>query len=496
VSELALVARKTKPVEAEQGTVTGAAPLTPIQHWFFEHNGSQPGSFNLAVMLETREQLDVALFEKALREVLNHHDALRLRFGLEDSGWRQWHAAAADCAVVSYTDLTAQPESEQVAHLEATLRMLQSEINLEQGPVARFAYFHRGEGRAARLLGVIHRLVADDLSWQILFGDLETAYGQLKSNQPVRLPRKTTSFKYWAERIREDARTETLKQEAGFWTDERFNEPSCLPLDYPAGDNTQASAERLVVSLGEEESSALRESVPHAFHVQISDLLMTALARTFTQWSGTDSFLAYTEGPGRETALEGVDLTRSVGWFDELFPTFLKLKPWESPGQTLRTIKEQLRQVPNWGVGYGRLRYLSEEVDVREKLNRLPQPEVMLSFRPLPQLVASDSTLFQTLPGVLGNLASHSLLLRPYLIEVRVFENAGVLQAEWTYSENLHRRETIAHLAEDFLAALRELIAHADTPDAGGYTPSDFPLAALNEEKLRKLERLLEESEE
>jgi non-ribosomal peptide synthase protein (TIGR01720 family) len=58
---------------------------------------------------------------------------------------------------------------------------------------------------------------------------------------------------------------------------------------------------------------------------------------------------------------------------------------------------------------------------------------------------------------------------------------------EWTYSENLHDQATIERLARDFAEALRALIAHCQSPDAGGVTPSDFALADLDQKKLDKM---------
>jgi non-ribosomal peptide synthase protein (TIGR01720 family) len=45
---------------------------------------------------------------------------------------------------------------------------------------------------------------------------------------------------------------------------------------------------------------------------------------------------------------------------------------------------------------------------------------------------------------------------------------------EWTYSRNLHRRDTIESVALAFKQALQALVDHCRAPEAGGYTPSDF----------------------
>jgi non-ribosomal peptide synthase protein (TIGR01720 family) len=63
----------------------------------------------------------------------------------------------------------------------------------------------------------------------------------------------------------------------------------------------------------------------------------------------------------------------------------------------------------------------------------------------------------------------------------------GRLQVTWTYGESIHRGETVEKLAADFLARLRELISHCQSPEAGGHTPSDFKLAKVKQSQLDKL---------
>jgi non-ribosomal peptide synthase protein (TIGR01720 family) len=427
--------------------------------------------------------------------VLEHHDALRLRFTRADSQWQQQNVAVEDQEVFSYVDLSTLPPVEQNVRMETMQTKLAESLDVSSGPLVKFAYFNLGSARTSQLLALAHRLVVDQRSWQILVEDLEAVYGQLENNQPVKLPNKTTSFKVWAEQSQAHADSEALQRELSYWTGKGFDQLFRVPVDFPGGENTGSSAKRVVVSLGKEETTALRERVPQAYHVQITDLLFTALAQSFTRWTGSDLFLAHSEGPGRDTPLEGIDLTRSVGWFAQLFPMPLQVNQSDTLGETLRSVKEQLRQVPNWGLGYGPLRYLSDDPQTRERLSHLPKPRVLISFQSLLPAVSPKSSLFQS-GREDGEEAAYRSSTRRYLLDVRVFERDGALQAEWTYSERLHRRATIEHLAAGFVAAVRDLIAYSETSDAGVYTPSDFPLAPLNEEGLQKLALLLDDSDE
>jgi non-ribosomal peptide synthase protein (TIGR01720 family) len=78
---------------------------------------------------------------------------------------------------------------------------------------------------------------------------------------------------------------------------------------------------------------------------------------------------------------------------------------------------------------------------------------------------------------------------RSTLLEVTGSVVGGCLRVEWTYSTNQYDDLTIDWLAQDYIAALRELIAHCQSPEAGSYTPSDFGLATLDQRQLDQLVR-------
>jgi non-ribosomal peptide synthase protein (TIGR01720 family) len=228
------------------------------------------------------------------------------------------------------------------------------------------------------------------------------------------------------------------------------------------------------------------QEVPHAYNTQINDVLLTALVQIFAEWIGERSLLVDLEGHGREQLFEDVDLSRTVGWFTTIFPVLLELGKVSHTGEALKSVKEQLHRTPNRGIGYGLLRYLSQDAAMRFKLQGFPQAEV--SFNYLGQL---DQVLSK--PPVLGlakesSGPEHSRLgSRSHLLDVNGFVAEGRLQLDWTYSKNVHQRATVERLAQGFMEALQSLIAHCQSPEVGGYTPSDFPEAELSQEELDEL---------
>jgi non-ribosomal peptide synthase protein (TIGR01720 family) len=485
IAELGVVANTDQTIQAEQGLVVGPLPLTPIQQWFFEQNQPEPHHWNQAVLLEALQVLDPYLLEQALQQLLVHHDGLRLRFMPSEHGWHQTNASPDGKVPFTWMDLSAVPLDAQKSAMEAAATDLQASLNLSEGPIVRIALFELGASRSSRLLFIIHHLAVDFGSWRILFEDLQTAYQQLSQGEAIQLPQKTTSFKQWSERLREYAHSPELQQEWDYWLSEPNRQQTRLPVDYPTGVNTVASAQTVSVTLSAEETQILLQEVQAIYRTQTEEVLLAALAQAFAQWTGVNSLLVNLEGNGRESFVD-VDPSRTVGWFTTIFPVLLNLGETDNLGEALKAVKEQLRRISHNGIGYGVLRYLSGDAVITEKLQALSQAEVIFLYlgqfsKSLPQ-----SSLFKTTREFSG-LERSSRGTRPHLLEVTGSVAEGQLRLDWTYSKNVHKRDTVENLSQAFVKALRSLITHLQSPKTPGYTPSDFPLAKLDQQNLDKL---------
>ncbi|MEG5026529.1 amino acid adenylation domain-containing protein [Microcoleus sp. AT8-B1] len=471
IAQLAAVADTTGTQQSEQGLIIGDVPLTPIQHWFFEQNLSDPHHWNQAVLFELRQPLEPALIESVLQELLKHHDALRLRFVQGESGWQQDLANPDEIAPFTCIDLSSLPPEEREAAFQTAATQLQASLNLSEGPLLRAALFDFGKHQPNCLLLAIHHLAVDGVSWRILIEDFQTAYGQISRGETVALPPKTTSFKQWAERLHEWARSPELQAEFDYWFALSHQPTSRLPVDFPTAANLVASEKTVSVALSVEETKLLLQEVPAAYRTQINDVLLTALGQAFERWTGNNSLLLDLEGHGREDIFEGVDLSRTIGWFTSVFPVLLNLKKPADLGAAIKSVKEQLRAVPNRGVGCGVLEYLNPE-NVKN-LHKLPQAEVSFNYLGQFDQVLPKSSLFMLSSEPVGPLRSPRGNRR-YLLEINGFVASNKLQLDWTYSESIHRRESIENLATGFIESLRSLIQYCQSPDAGGCTPSDF----------------------
>ncbi|HDQ9890450.1 TPA: non-ribosomal peptide synthase/polyketide synthase [Pseudomonas aeruginosa] len=470
----------TQVLAIDQGPVTGVTPLLPIQQGFFAEEVAERHWWNQSVLLEAREPLDARLLEQALRGVLAHHDALRLSFAREAAGWTARHrgveeGAAALLRVARVADLAA---------LRALADEVQRSLDLADGPLLRALLATFDDG-SQRLLLVIHHLVVDGVSWRILFEDLQTAYRQLLAGQAVELPAKTSAFRDWAERLQAFAGDGGLDGELAYWQGQLQGASSDLPCLDPQGDQSNRHARSVSCGLDAEATRQLLQEAPAAYRTQVNDLLLTALARVICRWTGQVDALIQLEGHGREELFAEIDLTRTVGWFTSLFP--LRLTPAEGIAASIKGIKEQLRAVPNKGIGFGALRYLGSAAS-QAALAGLPVPRITFNY--LGQFDGSfameEGALFAPAGERAGDDQSPDAPLANWLaLNGRIY--GGELRIDWSFSGECFEIASIQRLADAYRDELLALIAHCRVAEGQGLTPSDFPLARLDQARLDQL---------
>ncbi len=230
--------------------------------------------------------------------------------------------------------------------LSEVVEAAQRSLDLKHGPLLRVLLADLPDG-SQRLLLVVHHLVVDGVSWRILLEDLQQAYQSLQAGQAPNLPAKTSSFKAWADRLKEHASSEAVERELCYWRQALEGVSTDLPCERPEGGRQQRHVAHADTRLPRETTRRLLQEAPAAYRTQVNDLLLTALARVVCRWSGRAEVLVRLEGHGREDLFEDIDLTRTVGWFTSLYP--VRLSPRQNLADSVKAIKEQLRAIPSRG---------------------------------------------------------------------------------------------------------------------------------------------------
>ncbi len=490
IETLARAVRRAEGADtSREEPVEGDSPLLPVQRWFFEREPEEAYHYNQSMLFSLPKGFRAELLASVLEVLHARHDALRLRFDRVSGEMRAAHDPGAK-VTVSSVDLRGLSLVERTAAIESISSKTQASLHLSRGPLACFVHFDAGPDESGRLLAVIHHLVVDGVSWRILLEEFERVYRSLSAGTEVVLAPKTTSYRRFSTLLSEHALSESVESQAGFWR-ETLSRGGALgfPLERAPADvsNIEGDVARVRGILSEEETRALLQDLPARYRTEVNDALLAGLLDAVSRLSGQNVLTLTLEGHGREELFDSVDVSRTVGWFTSLYPVSLSRKEGESPAETLRSVKEQLRRIPEKGIGYGLLRYSNPRFAPEfQALESRKRP--LVSFNYLGQLdgtLAGDS-FFQSAPDRIGRPRSPRGERR-HLIDVTAVTTRGRLQVEWMYAGKVFERRSIETLNEAFLDALRSLLQSGDEPEMDAYSPSDFPLLDLDQAKLEKL---------
>ena len=446
----------------------GEVPLLPIQADFLGAGLPVPSHWNQSVLLQPRTPVALAALRKALEAVIAHHDAFRLRFGRNAEGrWTQRYGTSAHHLA---HELLWVRQARDAAQIDALCDEAQRSLDIAQGPLLRALAIEVEDG-SQRLLLAVHHLVVDGVSWRILLEDLGTACAQVLRGEAVVLPEKTSSYKDWSQALKiHAAQLARDKRERAHWQ-ALAEVPVQLPCDRPQGAATTAEQASVELRLDKAATEALLKDAPAAYRTQVNDILLTALGRALCAWSGHERILVDLEGHGREDLFDGIDLTRTVGWFTSAFPA--ALAPLGEPGAALMRVKESLRDIPGKGLGFGLLRQ-------HEEPGTAAHAQVVFNY--LGQFDGDfDADALWTLAAERMGVAVNEGAPMGHEFQVSGQVYAGELALRVTYSRARHDAASVQGWVDRFRQELLVLIAHCTSglADAQGVTPSDFPLAAL-----------------
>jgi amino acid adenylation domain-containing protein/non-ribosomal peptide synthase protein (TIGR01720 family) len=478
IAALAAAAEPTDAPVADQGPVTGDVPLTPVQHWFFDQCLDDLHAWDQAVRIELRRPVSVDVLARAAVAVVHHHDLLRVRFTPSQGGGalpRQWIAEPGEAVAVGRAPLPVDG-TDPVTMADG------SRPNLEQGPVVTFLLLEQ-EGEPRALLVRSHALVIDGFSWRLLAEDLSAAVRQLEEGATeVLLPPKTTSYQQWAEDLQQRAADGRHDSETEYWWSARRTTVSPLPMIADDSDRGGAGFE-VRGELSEERTRELLQDVPSAYQTRIEEVLLTALATAFAATCDGASLLVELRSHGRDgDSAQALDVSRTVGWFTTLAPVLLEVDPAQDPGSRLKQVKEQLRGLPAGGRGFGVLRYLHPDGEIRRRMAALPRPAVGFNYLGQFDATLDAGDLFRLAPETGG--LRRGLWSPRYAVEF----HGAILQRRFQVVARLDGgrlgNSRARSLLSAFLAQLEALIDHCRSPEAAGFTPSDFPAARLDQGEL------------
>jgi amino acid adenylation domain-containing protein/non-ribosomal peptide synthase protein (TIGR01720 family) len=438
-----------KAEEGEQGLLKGNSGLLPVQQWYFANNGDNTdiSHFNQSVLLSVSKSVSVDTLHRAADLLSARHDALRFRYRNVLGTWEQYYSDGSDAFVAE--------ELRDISEITGRSQYYQQSLDITEGPVFRFVLLLTPASEEAnRLLLVVHHLAVDGVSWRILLEDLDAML--TAKYEPLS---KTSSYREWYDALSAHG----FNAQLSYWEHIKAAYQPLTNIVVRRGD-----MDAHVVHFSVEQTKYLLQEVPRVYQTEVNDLLLYALCSSM----GSSRIHIGLEGHGRET-LPGIDLSRTVGWFTSMYPVMLETKH-DNIRDNLLSIKEQLRQIPGKGIGYGVLKYISGA----EGLSGKDPWDLVFNYLGQSDNIIHKSEWLSAAEESGGQSVSDGIFSNA-LIEVNSIISGGSLQMNWSYSSSHYSEADISVLASAYFSCLDELITHCrEQGEYAAYAiPSDYGLS-------------------
>jgi amino acid adenylation domain-containing protein/non-ribosomal peptide synthase protein (TIGR01720 family) len=446
-------------------------PLTPIAQQFFEQRLANPHYFNQAILLAV-DDVTIGDLERLAAWWQTRHDALRLRYRRDGHVWRQRSTGPSRddsrTRVAACVDLSGVAPDAWRSLLEREATVIQASLDITHGPLLRVVLV-RGGLSGDRVLIVVHHLAIDGVSWRLLLADWPRAEEPHATASDAIAA--SASFQHWAEALAAYAQSSAVAADASGWLAQASPRVAALPVDHPAGANTIALADTVSVALDADETRALLQQAPR-LDVSLHEVLLASVALAVREWTGATRVRLDVEGHGREDAIDGLDVSRTVGWFTTMSPLVIELASgppvWTD---VLAAVAMQVRQLPRRGFTYGLLRYLHHDAALRASLAAMPRAEISVNYLGQFEQARAGETSVGA-PATEPRFArestgptQHPADPRTHEIQCTALIVGGRLRVQIAYSRDRYERATMAALADSIRRALDDTRAAAASTD-------------------------------
>ncbi|GLC32289.1 amino acid adenylation domain-containing protein [Clostridium omnivorum] len=469
----ATVAEREEVKMISQKPSKGTIKSMPIIEWFFSRNFVNQDFYNQYALIEYIGTLDVSKVKATADSLIEHHDSLRINYNRQDSVLFYNNDYLNSVNIVEYVDLskfTFQEQKKEINKYKAS-----NSFNVEKGMLFNIIVFNLGCEKNA-LLFKAHHLLVDGVSWRIILEDFFNILIQLENGENVKLPLKTNSFREWSEALKEYAKNDFCEEKT-YWQS-ILNKDITYPVDFNMDKDSVETTEVLKVKLDENSLDELIIKGKEIYNLELNDILIIALVISISRFASMEEVVIELERHGREDISNNIDVSRTVGWFTSMYPAFFKVENVELESN-IKSLKEQLRNIPNKGFNFSILKYLNIELEEVEKkyirFNYLGDFDNII-----------DKNNLNTSDIEFGLESDYKNSLTA-LIDVAAIKVNGELEISATYSNARYKKITMQSFIDGYIATLTFILDKCFNKSIKEFTPSDFDSIDISQEDLDAL---------
>ncbi|KAL4939595.1 hypothetical protein BDV06DRAFT_224867 [Aspergillus oleicola] len=443
---------------SNQGQSDEPFPLSAMQQWYFdsiapvdkplESGGSH--RYNTSRCLVLREQLDPAVVAQSIKALVSRHPVLRSRFqGDKINGWRQVIASDTEQSFdVQNHNASTRQEADGIFAAAG------GSLHLEQGPVFSARYVKvEGPDATDLLFLTAHRLVVDDLSWEIINRDLSSLLQGEDLSSPSPLP-----FQQWT-RIQGDQ----AQKGAGL---------SSIPsadLQYWGLDGNGLHEDEIVESVVLSSNvKPLLEGAEKTLRTETKEILLASLFKSFhAVFPDRQIPVIFELGDDRDAGDSGLNISDTVGCLTSMKPVHFALTSTSSSLDVVRQTKDARRSAPACaGMDKG--------------------IEVLFQYS---EATPYNDGLVFSLEKAAGTETSSvgEATRRGSVFRIEVTATQGGLSIDFRFNRHMKQQEKTRDWARSYTSAVATVISDLASA-VPTFTLTDFPLANLTPEGLRLLQ--------
>lgn len=418
-------------------------PLTYAQQrlWFIQQLNKDNISYNMFTPFRVNGNINIGVFDKAINTVIKRYEILRTIFVVED-GMPVQKVLDELIIQTQEKDFRQLAENNRKVAFEWIMEQTKVPFDLTKGPLVRCFLAHIDEGQDYLLL-LMHHIIADGWSMNILYKELEQLYSGYLENREVVLSELKIEYSDYAIWLQNNYTRENLEESIQYWIHKipKDLEPLELPTDFkrPAGVTYEGKLERVVVP--KDTFQRLKDLRKMDESVSLYMIMVASFRCILYMYSGQKDIIIGSALANRNRA----EIKNLVGYFANMVGLYTKMDGECTFLELLDKEKEtciesyEYQDVP--------FEYIVEELKIKRELSRNPLFQAAITY----QSVAKDTAHFgknkAEIVDVQREAAMFDILLMMYN---RKFSLDGWVE----YSTAIFSTETIQRFIKNYLTLL------------------------------------------